>query len=290
MAVRESNDRRDWKPTTVDVRVIVDSLRGAVGSLDLLDPDVRAAWADRFRARGVSYLILDCFRPVLDALGLDEHHDAGRLLVAIDTLMTEAGISEACIVHHMGHLNERSRGDSRLRDWPDVEWRLVRQDDDPASPRFITAYGRDVDVPESELVYDRSSRRLTVRDGSRHDSHIRAALMDISAVLREQSPLSGRAIKTALVESEHARDAIEQGLRFGCRTGALSAEDGPRNSRLYRLSVSVSGSVPSVSPDTASECPAAYTERDTRTHSDSSECPDKSGDQIDPGEADVELF
>jgi hypothetical protein len=68
--------------------------------------------------------------------------------VAIDELLLEAGIDEALVVHHMGHSGERARGDSRLRDWPDVEWRLMRQDDDPASPRFLTAYGRDIDVPE----------------------------------------------------------------------------------------------------------------------------------------------
>ena len=54
----------------------------------------------------------------------------------------------------MGHSAERAVEIRRLRDWPDTEWRLMRKDDDPASPRFITAYGRDVDVPESQLVYD----------------------------------------------------------------------------------------------------------------------------------------
>jgi hypothetical protein len=80
---------------------------------------------------------------------LDEHRDAGRFLVALDALLTEAGIPDALVVHHMGHVNERARGDSRMRDWPDVEWRLVRQDENPASARFLSAYGCDVDVPES---------------------------------------------------------------------------------------------------------------------------------------------
>jgi hypothetical protein len=104
---------------------------------------------------------------VLDALGLDEHRDAGRFLVALDSFLAEAKIPEALIVHHMGHSGERSRGDSRLRDWPDVERRLVREDDDPGSPRFITAYGRDVDVSESQLAYDPLTRHLTINGGSR---------------------------------------------------------------------------------------------------------------------------
>ena len=157
-------------------RVIVLPLRGAVSSFDILDDRVRGEWAGRFRAHGTSYLILDCLRPVLDALGLDEHHDAGRFLVAFDALLREAAIPDALVVHHMGHAGERSRGDSRLRDWPDVEWRLVRRHEDPSSARFITAFGRDVDVPECQLLYDGPTRRLSVTMGTRKDAASRDAL------------------------------------------------------------------------------------------------------------------
>ena len=62
------------------------------------------------------------------------------------------------------------RGDSRLRDWPDSEWRLVRENpDDPSSPRYFSAYGRGVDQPEQLLSYDEASRHLTIAGGSRKD-------------------------------------------------------------------------------------------------------------------------
>jgi hypothetical protein len=59
------------------------------------------------------------------------------------------------VVHHMGHAAERSRGDSRLLDWPDALWKIVRDKDDeddtgmddPQGSRYFSAYGRDVDVP-----------------------------------------------------------------------------------------------------------------------------------------------
>jgi hypothetical protein len=47
---------------------------------------VRAEWARKLRDLDAAVVILDCLRPVLDALGLDESHDAGRLLVALDEL------------------------------------------------------------------------------------------------------------------------------------------------------------------------------------------------------------
>ncbi|MGH4001738.1 MAG: AAA family ATPase [Pseudonocardiaceae bacterium] len=93
-------------------RVTVVPLRGRVASFNLLDPVVRADWVTTLRDLGTSVLILDCLRPVLDSLGLDENHDTGRVLVALDELAEAAGVAEFAIVHHMGHTGERSRGDS----------------------------------------------------------------------------------------------------------------------------------------------------------------------------------
>ena len=86
-----------------------------------------------------------------------------------------------------------------------------------------------------------------------------AALVEVLALLKtSMTSLSGRAVKQALTESEHARNTIEAAIKLGVRTGALMAENGPRNSRLYSVSVPVSRSVPSVSQNGQSECPSAY--------------------------------
>jgi AAA domain len=247
-------------------RVIPISMRGQALSFDILDRGVRAEWAARFRERRVEYVVLDCLRPVLDTLGLDEHKDAGRFLVAFDALLLDAGVGDALVVHHMGHVNERARGDSRLRDWPDVEWRLVRQDENPASARFLSAYGRDVDVPEAQLSYDGLTRALTLVGGTRADAKTTEALGAVLDVLRADAPLTGRAIKQALSESSYPRDTIDQALRTGIAAGTLAVHKGARNSKLYRIAISqcpgVSGECPA---DTESECPAAYIEPDTRT-------------------------
>jgi hypothetical protein len=85
--------------------------------------------------------------------------------VAFDALLSEVGTdpaSDGLVVHHMGHTAEHSRGASRILDWPDATWKLVREDpDDPASPRYLSAFGRDVDLTEGRLDYDHAVRRLT---------------------------------------------------------------------------------------------------------------------------------
>jgi hypothetical protein len=241
-----------------DDRVIVLPMRGRAAAFDILDDRKRSEWAQELKRHRAAYSVLDCVRPVLDALRLDEQHDGGVFLTAFDALLVEAGIPDALVVHHMGHTNERARGDSRFRDWPDVEWRLVRQGDEPSDPRYLTAYGRDVDVPESQLLYDPVTRRLTIEDGSRRDAVARDALDDVIAFLGHATePQTGRAVKKGLEDTEHARQALEAALKLGAKTGKIKAESGPRNSRLYS-SVPVSRTVPSVSQDSSVQCPSPY--------------------------------
>lgn len=151
--------------------VDVFAMRGRLSSFDILDPAVRNQWAVHIGPADV--LLFDPLRPALDALGLSEDKDSGRFLEALDELVALAGIGHLGVVHHMGHSNERSRGDSRIEDWPDAKWRLVRDRsdaDDPegnSAPRFFSAFGRDVDQPETRLGYSPEDRHLSVLGGSR---------------------------------------------------------------------------------------------------------------------------
>ncbi|CPS10172.1 RecA-family ATPase-like protein [Mycobacteroides abscessus] len=221
------------------------ALRGRVGAFDLIDRKRRAEWAARLRELRCDYLILDCLRPVLDALGLDEHRDAGRFLVAFDALLSEADVSDALVVHHMGHSNERARGDSRLQDWPDALWRLVRENDEPGSARFFSAYGRDVDVREGRLTFDPETRHLSYVDGSRTDSKAEAARPDVLGVLADAAKsasdgLSGRQVEDALKETDHSRGAIRDALKALVALGVLATADGARRSKLHRIANSCS--------------------------------------------------
>jgi hypothetical protein len=180
-------------------RVHLATLRGRVAEFDIIDPKGRARWAEHIGPADV--LLLDCLRPVLDALRLAESNEVGQFLVAFDALLKEAGIDEAGIVHHMGHAGERSRGDSRLRDWPDAEWRLVRekgtdQDEiDPAAPRYFSAYGRDVDQPEQRLGYDPVTRHLCINGGSRKDAAVQEKVKEVVAFVKDNPGCNGKELE-----------------------------------------------------------------------------------------------
>lgn len=196
---------------TQQVQVV--SLRGRTGSFNILDDATRAKWADQLR--GADVLIFDCLRPALDALGLDENRDAGQFLVALDALKQEAGISEGILVHHMGHTGERARGDSRLLGWPDVTWKItLEKPDDPTSPRYFSAFGRDVDVHDSRLDYDPTTRRLSISGQSRRMAAIDLACQAVIDVLTAGSPDGMTqneiedALKTSGIPRKDVRTAI----------------------------------------------------------------------------------
>lgn len=217
-----------------DHKIVVIPLRGKASTFDILDEHTLREWASRLK--GTEYLILDCLRPILDALALDEHREAGRFLTAFDALCDQAGIADALMVHHMGHTGERSRGDSRLRDWPDVEWRLVRLDDDPSSQRYMSAFGRDVDLPEGAITHDPVTRHISWQGGSRTSVGGKEALEDVLDVLRESpEPLSQRAILRVLRDStEHTRPHVLEGIKLGVETALIHANSGgPRGAIMH---------------------------------------------------------
>ena len=76
------------------------SLRNAAGAFNLLDDAIRREWADRLREDGAEALILDCLRPVLDALGLDENREAGRFLVAFERCLPRRHLRGPCRAPH----------------------------------------------------------------------------------------------------------------------------------------------------------------------------------------------
>jgi hypothetical protein len=217
------------------------NLRGRAAELNLLAPAVRAHWAAEWS--GAAVVLLDCLGPILASIGLDENSatDAGRFLAAWQATLAEAGVTESVITHHMGHGGERSRGASLLRDWPDVEWRLIRQSDDPGSPRYFSAFGRDVDVPESRLTYDPPTRRLTFAGGSRDEAaaeDARARLLELLASQPDGESLSGAAIERALID-ECPQRRIRTAIRATVATGEVIVKQGPRNAALHSLSSSV---------------------------------------------------
>jgi hypothetical protein len=215
----------------------------------------------------------------LDSLGLDENRDAGRLLTALDELLNEAGVPEGMLVHHMGHAGERSRGDSRIIDWPDATWKLVRENPElEGSPRYFSAYGRDVFRAESLLEYDPQTRRLMLRGGNRQDAANERLMPPLfERLAANPDGMSGRQIEDALVEAGHGRNEVRKAREYAVKRLYLVTSPGAKNAIIHRINPDLPESVrqcatsaPLVRRNTESECASAPIDgaHTQHTHSD----------------------
>ncbi|WP_137146926.1 AAA family ATPase [Mycolicibacterium sp. CR10] len=164
---------RAQRVENLDAVADVVNMRGRAGLFDLGNDRLRDRWVRRLRDLGCDFLVFDCLKPVLEAMGLDENRETGRFLYPFDALLAEAGIGDALVMHHMGHASERARGDSTLLGWSDGNWKIVKDEDHPAQPRYFSALDvRDAEqpVPEGLLTFDPATRRLTYAGGDRSQS------------------------------------------------------------------------------------------------------------------------
>lgn len=219
-------------------------LRGAASAFNITVPGVRRNWAHRIRECGASIVVIDPLGPILGAIGLDENSaaDVGLFLDgALGQLLTESGATEAVVVHHMGHAGERSKGSSRLRGWPDAEWFLVRQDESPSSPRYFSAYGRDVEEAESLLGFDPVTRSLTLAGGTRAQSRARtaacSALPDLVAVVTQQPGIVTRSLESALRDRGHSLDASRAVIQEAVESKVVRREPGPHRAQMHYVAV-----------------------------------------------------
>lgn len=136
-------------------RCVYVNIKGQVQSFRITSASVRAAWAQQLIQLEADSLWVDCVSPVLSVLGIGEN-DPGAVrgvLECISALAVEAGIPEVIVSHHAGRDGDHSRGATAFDDWPDAMWQL-RWDGIQESPRYFSAFGRDVDVPQTELIFD----------------------------------------------------------------------------------------------------------------------------------------
>lgn len=152
--------------------ITVANLRGKAAALSLNSEAGRKKFGQWLADNDAEVVVLDPLAPVLASLGLDENSnaDVATFFAWWSEALMLGNVVDDLVVHHAGHGGERSRGASRLLDEPDAVWTLTKDadlkestEDDPfgESPtRYLSAYGRDVDLSPEALAFDFTTRRL----------------------------------------------------------------------------------------------------------------------------------
>ncbi|WP_280484147.1 ATP-binding protein [Nocardia farcinica] len=120
----------------------------------------RAQLAALLRAQNAESVIVDPFGRAYSGTSQNDAGEVGAWLAQLDYFArTEVGASDIVLTAHAGWNGERTRGSSALEDWMDGGITLTQNDD---GVRFIRAMGRDVELEEDQLSFDRDTRLLRV--------------------------------------------------------------------------------------------------------------------------------
>ena len=218
-------------------RVVMLTVRGR--GVPLLS-DAGAEWLiTMLRTHDAEVGIIDpAGRAFTSAGGLNENDNSEvlRFTGRLDEIKTEAGVGELVLPIH-GNRGategaERSRGASAWADWPDALWQLTT---DENHLRYLSAFGRDVDVSETKLSFDSATRRLIVTGGSRRVERLRLVLDDIIELVGGHPGWTGRAIEQRIVADGGGRNAARDALQYLVERGQVRADAGPNRSHLHYL-------------------------------------------------------
>jgi hypothetical protein len=184
-------------------------------------PHDRAVLAEDLAGRGVESLIVDPFGRAYPGKSQNDPGEVGAWLVDLDKFARgEVGAKDVILSAHAGWNGERTRGSSALEDWADVILTMTRDSDDD-SLRFLKAEGRDVDLAEDQLVFDQSSRTLSLAGtGSRKKGKDDRKLTEL-AVLTVRAAHTHPGIGTA--EMVKAIREMEDAPSFHDRDGSRAA-------------------------------------------------------------------
>lgn len=206
-------------------RIVVENLRGRASALTLSSAKGRLRVARWLADQNAEVVILDPIAPLLGSLGLDENSnsDIATFFAWWSETLLEAGADDDFLAHHAGWDGSRSRGASRLVDEPDAIWTISRDkatDDDGddvygiQEPRFLKAIGRDVELPDRQLIFDPTTGLLRLGEASRKQLRSVATQQRAEAVIMAKLA-EGPAVQNQLtrgggVKYQDAKDALER--------------------------------------------------------------------------------
>lgn len=184
--------------------------------------------------------IVDPYAKAYSGESENDNTEVARFTDAVDAIKERAGVDIAVLGAHFGRQEfesgtEHVRGATRLDDWADARWIQTKDAD---GDRYFSAIGRDVEVEESRITFNRDTLGITLMEGGRAErayvkvegavlTYIRESLAqfghDPEALKRA---VSGRGIEAAkLGRALNVRGA----LRSLEKTGSLRAIPGPAN-------------------------------------------------------------
>lgn len=211
------NQAKKWfrrSPIGATDKVTVWNLRGKPNPFRS-DASIKQ-FAKECKEKDIEVIFLDPFSGIFTGGGKNsqDNEEVKEFLLKIEAFKLEAGISEVVILVHAGWNSSRSRGASSLEDHPDT---IMKIEEDKKGQRWFSAIGRDVDVEDGLLKFDKESGVLTYSTGGKKFTGVELARERIQKVVNRKPGINSTELQQLVGGSKAdvataRRELIDEGL------------------------------------------------------------------------------
>lgn len=132
-------------------------------SISVRSEAVQEQIVEWLRSREIQYWIIDPGHRACIGYNPDDNGEVLEFTEILDTIKERAGVKSIILPLHTGKGGDTARGAARWADWPDATWTYRR--DEKAGCRTLSAEGRDVELAESMISFEPTTRSLQIQIG-----------------------------------------------------------------------------------------------------------------------------
>jgi hypothetical protein len=181
---------------------------------------------EEIKSLGIKTLIIDTFSKIFPGEA-NNNSEVNRFLAMLDVTLDKAGVDQLIMLVHAGNDGSKIRGATALTDHPDGIWYLAS---DEEGNRFFHAIGRDISVPEGQLIYEAETSKLTYTGSSKKLAKGVSAKDKVLAFIQENKGATASLIDDSIGGTKDFKIKIRKQL---IKDGLVEVKKGPRNSDLY---------------------------------------------------------
>jgi len=181
---------------------------------------------EEIKSLGIKTLIIDTFSKIFPGEA-NNNSEVNRFLAMLDVTLDKAGVEQLVMLVHAGNDGSKIRGATALTDHPDGIWYLAS---DEEGNRFFHAIGRDISVPEGQLIYQAETSALTYTGSSKKLAKGVSAKDKVLTFIKENKGATASVLDDSIGGTKDFKIKIRKQL---IKDGLVEVKKGPRNSDLY---------------------------------------------------------
>lgn len=182
--------------------------------------------AAELRQLDIKTLVIDTFAKVFSGEA-NNNSEVSKFLMQLEEVLEEAGVEQLIMLVHAGNADKKIRGATALMDHPDGLWFLST---DEERNRYFSAYGRDIEVAESRLIYDPITSEFTLSSDGKKSSKENSSSEKILQYIQENPGANASSIDESIGGTKAMKIRLRKKL---VDQGLVTTRKGPSNSTLY---------------------------------------------------------